>query len=63
VVIAKTNGSNWVPNPMLEAGETVGNSIIIATNATNEEVARTLYHEYQHARQPVAYRSKDWGDE
>ncbi|MEQ8468383.1 eCIS core domain-containing protein [Coleofasciculus sp. E1-EBD-02] len=38
------DGSNWVPNPMLGAGETFGGSIIIATNATNEEVARTLYH-------------------
>jgi hypothetical protein len=57
------DGSNWVAKPMSGAGETAGTSIIIATNDTNEAVARTLYHEYQHARQPVAYRSGDWAEE
>ena len=57
------DGSGWVPSPMPGAGETSGHSIIIAANGTNEEVARSLYHEYQHARQPVAYRSGDWGND
>jgi peptidoglycan hydrolase-like protein with peptidoglycan-binding domain len=57
------DGTNWVPKPMPGAGETSGLSIIISTKGTNEDVARSLYHEYQHARQPVAYRTKDWGDE
>jgi peptidoglycan hydrolase-like protein with peptidoglycan-binding domain len=58
------DGANWVPKPMPGAGETSGFSIIIATNGkTNEEVATTLYHEYQHARVPVMFRSGDWGEE
>jgi hypothetical protein len=57
------NGTNWVPKPMPGAGETSGHSIIIATDNTNEEVAKTLYHEYQHARKPRAFRTGGWGDE
>ena len=57
------DGTGWVPNPMNGAGETAGTSITIATNDTNENVARGLYHEYQHARSPRAYRSKSWADE
>jgi hypothetical protein len=57
------DGSGWVADPMLGAGETAGTSITIATNDTNENVAKTLYHEYQHARAPQAYRSKSWADE
>lgn len=58
------DGTGWVPNPMLGAGETAGTNIIVATNGfTNEEVARSLYHEYQHARSPRAYRSQPWAEE
>lgn len=57
------DGSSWVADPMNGAGETAVTSIIIATNDTNEAVAKTLYHEYQHARAPFAYRSRGWGDE
>ncbi len=58
------DGSGWVANPMQGAGETAGTRITIATDGnTNEDVAKTLYHEYQHARAPFAYRSKSWADE
>jgi hypothetical protein len=29
----------------------------------NEEVASTLYHEYQHARAPYSYRNRSWTEE
>ncbi|MBD2355181.1 DUF4157 domain-containing protein [Tolypothrix sp. FACHB-123] len=57
------DGTNWVPRPMPGAGETSGTSIIIATNGSNEEVAKALYHEYQHARTPSVYRLGNWSDE
>ncbi|MFQ5433400.1 MAG: DUF4157 domain-containing protein [Anaerolineae bacterium] len=58
------DGTNWIPSPTPGDGETDGLSIIIATNnKTNEEVAKTLYHEYQHARSPIVYRSGPWGEE
>jgi peptidoglycan hydrolase-like protein with peptidoglycan-binding domain len=57
------DGAHWVPKPMPGAGETSGHSIIIATNDTNEEVAKSLYHEYQHARKPRVFRTGGWGDE
>jgi hypothetical protein len=57
------DGSGWVPHPMSGAGETIGSTIIIATDDTNENVSKTLYHEYQHARSPVVFRTGDWGSE
>lgn len=57
------DGGSWTPEPMEGAGETTGTSIIIATNNTNEAVAKTVYHEYQHARAPYAYRTRSWEDE
>jgi peptidoglycan hydrolase-like protein with peptidoglycan-binding domain len=57
------DGSSWRPNPMSGSGETVGHTLFIATDDTCENVARTLYHEYQHARSPVVYRRGGWGDE
>lgn len=57
------NGTGWSPTPMDGAGETSGTDIYIATDATNEEVASTLYHEYQHARAPYSYRNRSWTEE
>lgn len=57
------DGTGWVEKPMSGAGETEGHTIRIATDDTNENVAKTLYHEYQHARSPYAYRTRDWADE
>lgn len=57
------NGSGWSPTPEDGAGETSGSDIYIATDATNEEVASTLYHEYQHARAPYSYRNRSWTEE
>ncbi|AEE44574.1 peptidoglycan-binding domain-containing protein [Cellulomonas fimi] len=54
------DGTGWVPHPMPGAGETAGTSITIATGDTNENVAKSLYHEYQHARQPRAYQTRSW---
>ncbi|MHB9033166.1 MAG: peptidoglycan-binding domain-containing protein [Anaerolineae bacterium] len=54
------SGTSWSPTPMPGAGETSGSDIYIATDATNEEVASALYHEYQHARAPYSYRSASW---
>ena len=57
------DGTSWRPNPTPGSGETVGHTIFVATDDTCENVARTLYHEYQHARSPVVYRRGGWGDE
>jgi len=57
------NGTSWQSHPMDGAGETSGHTIRIATDDTCENVARTFYHEYQHARSPLVHRSGDWGDE
>jgi peptidoglycan hydrolase-like protein with peptidoglycan-binding domain len=57
------NGTNWSPARMDGAGETSGSDIYIATDATNEEVASSLYHEYQHARAPYSYRNRSWTEE
>jgi hypothetical protein len=48
---------------MRGAGETAGTNITIATDDTNENVAKALYHEYQHARAPYAYRTRGWEEE
>ncbi len=57
------DGSSWVANPMEGAGETSGNTIRIATNDTCENVTKTLYHEYQHARAPGRIHRATWGEE
>jgi peptidoglycan hydrolase-like protein with peptidoglycan-binding domain len=59
----KWDGSKWTLDPMPGGGETSGHSIIIPTDNTNENVAQALYHEYQHARAPFAYRTKSWEEE
>jgi peptidoglycan hydrolase-like protein with peptidoglycan-binding domain len=57
------DGSGWTPAPMEGNGETSGTTLHIATNATNEKVASSLYHEYQHARAPYSYRNASWAAE
>ena len=57
------DGTSWVAKPMDGSGETVGHTIFIATDDKSENVASSLYHEYQHARAPYVYRSRSWGDE
>lgn len=55
------DGSSWVADPTPGDAETAGTQITIATDGrTNEDVARALYHEYQHARSPYAYRTRSW---
>ncbi|NJO02119.1 MAG: hypothetical protein HC880_10885, partial [Bacteroidia bacterium] len=57
------DGSSWQLNPMDGAGETSGSTIHLATDDTCENVAKTLYHEYQHARIPRRFASGSWGSE
>lgn len=57
------DGSAWVANSTPGEGETDGLAIYIATDNTNENVAKALYHEYQHARAPYVFRSRTWADE
>ena len=57
------NGTSWVPHPTPGEGETDGHSIYVATDNTNENVAKALYHEYQHARAPYVFRSRSWAEE
>ena len=57
------NGSSWVSTPMEGAGETSGNTIHIATNDNCQNVASSLYHEYQHARSPRSYYHRSWAEE
>ena len=59
----KFNGTDWEDDPMPGGGETTGHSILVATDTTNEGAAQSLYHEYQHAREPWAYRTKSWAEE
>jgi peptidoglycan hydrolase-like protein with peptidoglycan-binding domain len=59
----KFNGTDWEDDPMAGGGETTGHSILVATDTTNEGAAQSLYHEYQHAREPWAYRTKSWAEE
>lgn len=56
-------GGSWQPHPMPGAGETSGNTIRLNISNDCETVARTLYHEYQHARSPRRLRTEPWADE
>jgi peptidoglycan hydrolase-like protein with peptidoglycan-binding domain len=58
------DGASWVADPTPGDAEAAGNRVTVATaGRTNEEVARTIYHEYQHVRSPFAYRTKSWAAE
>ena len=57
------DGALWQPNPMEGAGETDSGVIRIKAADTCEVVAKTLYHEYQHARSPRRLRRQPWADE
>jgi peptidoglycan hydrolase-like protein with peptidoglycan-binding domain len=55
------DGSSWVADPTPGDAETAGTRVTVAIGGrTNEEVARAVYHEYQHVRSPYAYRTKSW---